>query len=36
MLRISGDLVSRPDIERWAARIGVEKEWERVQGFPDL
>ena len=35
MLRVSGDLVSRPDIERWAAKIGVEQEWERVQNHPD-
>ena len=31
MLRISGDLVDRPELERWAARLGVEGEWKEAQ-----
>jgi len=31
MLTISGDLVDRPELERWAARLGVEGEWQRAQ-----
>jgi hypothetical protein len=31
MLRISGDLVDRPELERWAARLGVESEWLQAQ-----
>lgn len=31
MLRISGDLVDRPELERWAARLGVEGEWKQAQ-----
>jgi hypothetical protein len=34
MLRISGDLVDRPELERWAARLGVESEWKQAQDFP--
>lgn len=33
MLRISGDLVDRPELERWASRLGVEDEWKQAQGF---
>ncbi|MDO8667351.1 MAG: nucleotidyl transferase AbiEii/AbiGii toxin family protein [Gemmatimonadales bacterium] len=33
MLRISGDLVNRPELERWAARLGVEGEWKQAQDF---
>lgn len=33
MLRISGDLVDRPELERWAARLGVEGEWTQAQDF---
>jgi hypothetical protein len=33
MLRISGDLVDRPELERWATRLGVEQEWQRAQIF---
>lgn len=33
MLRISDDLVDRPELERWAARLGVEKEWHQAQLF---
>lgn len=33
MLRVSGDLVDRPELERWAARLGVEGEWEAAQEF---
>jgi len=35
MLRISGDLVDRPELERWAARLGVEGEWTRAQEFQE-
>jgi len=33
MLRISGDLVDRPELERWAASLGVEREWQQAQDF---
>jgi len=35
MLRISGDLVDRPELERWAARLGVEGGWKRAQDFQE-
>ena len=35
MLRISGDLVDRPELERWAARLGVEGEWKQAQDFEE-
>ena len=35
MLRISGDLVDRPELERWAARLGVEGEWQQAQEFQE-
>ena len=35
MLRISGDLVDRAELARWAARLGVESEWMRAQGFQE-
>ncbi len=35
MLRISGDLVDRPELERWAARLGVEGEWKQAQDFQE-
>lgn len=35
MLRISGDLVDRPELERWAARLGVESEWKHAQDFQE-
>lgn len=35
MLRISGDLVDRPELQRWAARLGVEGEWKQAQDFPE-
>lgn len=28
MLRISGDLLDRAELERWAVRLGVEREWQ--------
>lgn len=31
MLRISGELVNVPELKRWAGRIGVREEWDRVQ-----
>lgn len=31
MLRISGDLVNQGEVERWARRLGVEQEWDRVR-----
>jgi len=33
MLAISGDLVNRPEVERWAARLGIEREWRQAQDF---
>jgi hypothetical protein len=33
MLRVSGDLVNRPELERWAARLGVEAEWRQAEDF---
>jgi hypothetical protein len=35
MLRISGDLVDQPELERWAARLGVEQEWHQAQRFQE-
>lgn len=35
MLRISGDLVDHGEVERWARRLGVEQEWDRVQRHHD-
>ena len=35
MLRISGDLVDRPELERWAARLGVEAEWKQAQDMQE-
>jgi hypothetical protein len=31
MLRFSRDLVNFPELERWAARMGVEREWATAQ-----
>ena len=33
MLEISGDLVNHADVERWAARLGVEEEWAKAKEF---
>lgn len=33
MLRISGNLVDVPVLERWVARLGVEREWTAAQGY---
>ena len=33
MLRISGDLLDRPTLEQWAARLGVEHEWRQAQDY---
>jgi hypothetical protein len=33
MLRISRDLVDVPELERWAARLGIVREWEAAQGY---
>jgi hypothetical protein len=35
MLRVSGDLVDRPSLERWATRLEVEAEWRQAQQFAD-
>ena len=35
MLRISRDLVNVPELERWVARLGVEREWEQAQRHPE-
>ncbi len=31
MLRVSPDLVNIPELERWASRLSVEREWEQAQ-----
>lgn len=31
ILRVSGHLADRPELERWAARLGVESEWNQAQ-----
>ena len=33
MLRVSGALVDRAELERWATRLGVVGEWQRSQEF---
>jgi hypothetical protein len=33
MLRISGDLVDRPELERWVMMLRVEAEWRKAQHF---
>lgn len=35
MLRISGEFVDRAALELWAARLGVEGEWQQAQDFPE-
>ena len=35
MLRVSGDLVNRPELERWAQRLGVQAEWRQAQELSD-
>lgn len=35
ILRISGDLLDRPELQRWIARLGVEHEWVLAQAFDD-
>lgn len=35
MLRISGELVDRAVLESWAARLGVEGEWQLAQDFQE-
>lgn len=35
MLTVNGDLVDRPELERWAARLGVEREWQQAQTFEE-
>ena len=35
MLRISGDLLDRPELERWAARLGVVGEWQLAQDYQE-
>jgi hypothetical protein len=35
MLRISGALLDRPELERWAVRLGVEHEWQLALGHRD-
>jgi len=35
MLAVSGDLVNRAELERWAGRLGVESEWRQAQRFPE-
>ena len=33
MLRVSGALVDRAELERWAIRLGVVGEWQKAQEF---
>ncbi len=33
MLRISGSMLDRPEFERWAAKLGVEREWQLAQEY---
>jgi hypothetical protein len=33
MLSISCDLVNVPELERWSARLGVEREWRQAQDY---
>jgi hypothetical protein len=33
MLAVSGDLLNRAELERWAARLGVECEWRAAEDF---
>ncbi len=35
VLRISGDQLDRPELQRWIARLGVEREWALAQAFND-
>jgi len=35
MLRISGELVDRAFLERWATQLGVLNEWQRALGFQE-
>ncbi len=35
MLRISGDLLDRPTLEQWIARLGVENEWRHAQDYQE-
>jgi hypothetical protein len=35
MLRISGDLLDRSEVERWAVVLGVEAEWKQAKDFRD-
>lgn len=33
MLRVSGELIDRPELERWATRLAVLDEWQQAQDF---
>jgi hypothetical protein len=35
MLRVSGDLVDRPELDRWVAQLGLEREWARAIEFQE-
>lgn len=35
MLRVSGDIVDRSELERWVARLGVENEWRQAREFEE-
>ncbi len=35
MLRISGNLLDRPEFERWAARLDVEREWQLARAYQE-
>ena len=35
MLTVNEDLVDRPELERWAARLSVEREWQKAQDCKD-
>jgi hypothetical protein len=33
MLRVSGDFVDRPELDRWVAQLGLEREWTRARDY---
>lgn len=35
MLRISGEMVDRPELERWVAKLGTEREWALAQDYQE-
>lgn len=35
MLRVSGDLIDRPELARWVAKLGLEGEWIQARDFQE-